>query len=58
MLTEIVWKVTPQEATQILNALTEKPYRDVVKLINKLNMAATEQVAAYEKEKDGNSNTG
>ncbi len=55
---EINWKVTTQEASAILNVLAEKPFKEVAQLISKLNTAATEQVTAYEKEKNGPVSTG
>lgn len=53
---EITFKVSAQEANYILNVLAERPFKEVVKLINRLNAETQVQVAEYEKAQDGHSN--
>lgn len=55
---EIKWSLTSAEADMVLNTLAEKPYRVVAPLIHKLNDSAKEQVAEYEKEKNGKHDAG
>lgn len=54
---EILWRVSALEATQILNALAERPFKEVNALISKLHSEASQQVKEQEKAgSDGNSN--
>jgi hypothetical protein len=59
MQLEIVWKLSPAEASYMLNALADRPYKEVNNLLGRLHEQATQQVAAHEKAPaDGNSNKG
>lgn len=57
MQIKIIWEVTPSEASYVLQALAERPFKEVNGLIGKLNLSATEQVKEQEKAPDGNSNS-
>lgn len=46
---QINWALSADEASQVLNALAERPFKEVNSLIAKLHMAAKTQVAEYEK---------
>lgn len=53
---EINWSITTPEAAYILNALAERPFKEVNTLIGKLHSSTAQQVAEIEKaQKDGNS---
>jgi hypothetical protein len=46
--------LTPQQVSQILNCLAERPYKEVNILIAKIHGEASKQVAEYEKANGNN----
>lgn len=45
---ELILKLTQQEAQTVLNALVKEPYAEVVEVINKIQLQASEQMSQGE----------
>lgn len=57
MTIKVIWNVDTNEAAQILNALAERPFKEVNNLIGKLHASTSEQIKAHEDERaNGDSN--